>query len=117
MAQQSQQKESINEELDHSKDAFYANGFSVWMGGAEALIDFRQMLMRSDAVGGGTLNSVATKHNSVVMNPQMAKMLLNALKEQIANYEKNVGEIKLPENWKAAMPKPPKSAPAESYIR
>lgn len=97
-----QQKQNINEEIDHLKEAFYSNGFTFWLQGAEAVIDFRQTLPRNDFVGGNNnIFSIAHKHQAIIMSPQTAKMISIILHEQLAKFEKENGEIKLPENWKA----------------
>jgi hypothetical protein len=113
-----EQKQNVNEEVDHNNEAFYANGFGVWVNQNEATIDFRNTLPRTDMVNGSNLFSIVTKHSTVVLPAYMSKMLLIILKEQVDALEKATGEIKLPDNWRASKPKDGGSTTGKvSYIR
>lgn len=115
-----QDKQQINQEIEHIKEAFYGNGFAVFGQGTEILIDFRQTLPRDDETPNGIIRSIVAKHQPIVISPQVAKMLLTILKEQLENVEKAIGgEIKLPPNWRAQpQNKNDKgSSTTETYIR
>ena len=100
------EKQNINQNIDHSKEAFYANGFAIFCGG-EITIDFRQTLARDDETTNGSMRSLSAKHQPIVITPQTAKMLFTILKEQVDAIEKNIGkEIELPKEWRT---KPQKS--------
>lgn len=112
--------QEINMGIEHTKEAFYSNGFNIIFG-AELFIDFRQTLPRDDETPNGIIRSFAAKHQPIIMTPQTAKMLFIILKEQIEEVEKKSGtEIILPENWRA---KPldngdvSSSSTSTSYIR
>ncbi len=99
------EEKKINNELDHANEAFYANGFTLWVDGNEATMDFRQTSPRNDVLPNGeAFLSVTHKHRAVVTSPLVAKMMLEVLKGEIAKFEKKNGEIKLPANWKLKPP-------------
>ena len=97
-------EQKVNEEIDHTNEAFYANNFAFWLNGNEVTIDFRQSTARNDAVGAENILSVVSKHRTIVIPPQIAKMFAVLLKEQIDDLEKKHGEIKLPEGWRSTKP-------------
>ncbi len=111
-------EQAIDQEIDRSKEAFFATDISVWPQSGVITFDFRQTLPRADAAEGKSIPSLITKHQPVVVTPHLAKMLLIILKEQLDGIEKNVGEIKLPENWRVTGSHKDKGASVtESYIR
>jgi hypothetical protein len=67
--------------------AVYANLAFISHTPAEMVLDFAQMLPRMPR---GTVNA------RVIMSPMHAKLLLKALGQNIANYERQFGEIRLP---------------------
>lgn len=77
--------------------AFHADAATVIHGKGSVVIDFKQTSPRVDQVENATQHTVITEHNAVVMRPQMAKVLLNILEENVSNYENKFGEIELPE--------------------
>lgn len=118
------EEKKINNELDHAKEAFYANGFTLWIEGSEATMDFRQTSPRNDVLPNGeAFLSITHKHSVVVTSPLVAKMMLEVLKGEMAKFEKKNGEIKLPANWKLKPPPKVKVATEEGaefgspYIR
>lgn len=77
--------------IDVPKDltAVYANVAFISNTPAEMVIDFAQVLPRTPR---GQILS------RVIMSPMHAKMLQHALAQNIANYERKYGEIRLPSN-------------------
>ncbi|MEZ4591229.1 MAG: DUF3467 domain-containing protein [Chloroflexota bacterium] len=69
--------------------AVYANLAFISHTPGEMVLDFAQMLPRMPR--GRVLSRV-------IMSPMHAKMLQNALAQNIANYERQFGEIRLPTN-------------------
>ncbi len=69
--------------------AVYANLAFISHTPGEMVLDFAQMLPRMPR--GRVLSRV-------IMSPMHAKMLQNALAQNIANYERQFGEIRLPSN-------------------
>lgn len=78
-------------------DAFNADSATIIHGQGSVVIDFKETTPRVDQVDGNTEQTVITEHNAIVLQPQMAKVLLNLLEENIANYEEKFGEIEMPE--------------------
>jgi hypothetical protein len=67
--------------------AVYANLAFISHTPAEMVLDFAQMLPRMPR---GTVNA------RVIMSPMHAKLLHKALGQNIANYERQFGEIRMP---------------------
>ena len=77
--------------IDVPKDlaAVYGNVAFISHTPAEIILDFAQVLPRMPR---GKILS------RVIMSPMHAKLLLRALTQNIANYERQYGEIRLPTN-------------------
>ena len=106
MVEEKKSLQKLNFEIDHSKEAFYSNDFGVIHKLNEVVLDFRQALQRLDVLptpdgGNNAINSVSIKHNPIVTQLSTLKMFYLILKEQIEKIEREQGEIKLPEKWKA----------------
>lgn len=83
---ESQQRISVD--LPKDLTAVYANMAFISHTPAELVLDFAQVLPRSPR------GRVMAR---VIMSPIHAKMLHSALTQNLANYEKKYGEIKLPQ--------------------
>ena len=59
------------------------------------IFDFTQITPRFDRVGAEMQQSLVVKHKTIVMDPVMAKSILEILKDNLEKYEKNFGEIKI----------------------
>lgn len=81
--------------IDIPKDlkAVYANVAFISHTPAEVVLDFAQVLPRMPR------GSVQAR---VIMSPMHAKMLQQALAQNIANYERQFGEIRLPQQMNLA---------------
>jgi hypothetical protein len=75
-------------EIPKELEAVYANIAFISHTPAEIVLDFAQFLPRTPK------GSVKAR---VIMSPMHAKMLQNALAQNIANYERQFGEIKIPQ--------------------
>lgn len=84
---QNQQKR-VTIELPKDLKAHYANLAFITHTPAEMILDFAQVLPRSPK---GEIVS------RLIMSPVHAKSFLNALQTNVANFEKQYGEIKVPE--------------------
>lgn len=81
------QQRQIQIELPAGLEATYANFAVITHSPSEIFIDFARLLP----------NSPTTKVCArVVMTPFNAKLLLKALGENLANYERRFGEIQMP---------------------
>jgi len=82
-----QQPQQINIELGEKEaDGVYSNLAIITHSNAEFVIDFTRVLPGVPR---------AKVHSRVIMTPQHAKLLLNAIKDNIEKFEKKFGEIKL----------------------
>lgn len=78
-------------------EPFHADSATIIHGKGSVVVDFKQTTPRVDQLEGNTEHTVITEHNAIVLQPQMAKVLLNLLEENIGDYEEKFGEIELPE--------------------
>ena len=78
----------VSIEIPKDLDGVYANIAFISHTPAEIILDFAQFLPRMPK---GTVKA------RVIMSPMHAKMLQNALAQNIANYERQFGEIKIPQ--------------------
>ena len=83
----------ISIEVPADLAAMYANLAFITHTPAEVMLDFAQILPRT------AKGKVVSR---IVMSPMHAKALLNALGQNIANYEKQFGEIKMPQQTNLA---------------
>lgn len=80
-------KKKINVKLDEKiGEGIYSNIFLITHSGAEFIVDFARLM---PGMKDAKVNS------RILMTPQHAKQLLNILKKNIENYEKQFGEIKI----------------------
>ncbi|HSH05180.1 MAG TPA: DUF3467 domain-containing protein [Anaerolineae bacterium] len=82
-------KKQMTIKLPEDLEAVYANMALITHTPVEIVLDFAQILPRMPA-GNGQVKS------RVIMTPVHAKLLLRALTQNIANYEAQFGEIKVP---------------------
>jgi hypothetical protein len=85
-------KKRVNIHMPKDLLPVYANIAFISHSLAELVIDFAQVLPRSPR---GTVQA------RVVMTPMHAKMLQMALAQNLANYERQFGEIRLPQSGSA----------------
>ena len=85
-------RKRINIHMPEDLKPVYANVAFISHSLAELVIDFSQVLPRSPR------GSVQAR---VVMTPMHAKMLQMALAQNLANYERQFGEIRLPQRGSA----------------
>jgi Protein of unknown function (DUF3467) len=89
-------QQQINIELGEKEaEGIYSNLAIITHSPAEFIIDFTRVLPGVPK---------ARVHARIVMTPQHAKMLLNALHENVDKYEKKFGEIKLMGDILGAVP-------------
>ena len=87
MTNQPQQTQQINIELNEKEaEGIYSNLAIITHSPAEFVIDFTRVLPGIPK---------ARVHARIITTPQHAKLLLNALKENIEKYEKTFGEVKI----------------------
>ncbi|MBL7169547.1 MAG: DUF3467 domain-containing protein [Candidatus Aenigmarchaeota archaeon] len=89
------EKRRINVNLDHSEPGFYADTVTISHSPSKFILDFVQVTPRFDRVGPEMQQSLAVKHKTIIMDPLMAKNILEILKNNMEKYEKNFGKIKI----------------------
>ena len=87
MSKQQQQPMKVNIEIPSELEATYANFAVISHSPSEVILDFARVLPKMPK---------ARVHARIVMTPLNAKLLLNALKNNLDRYEAQYGEIKLP---------------------
>jgi hypothetical protein len=85
--EQPKQQKRIAIEMPKDLKAVYANGALIGITPAEMVVDFVQVLPRTPK---GQVMS------RVILSPIHAKLLQRALAHNVANFERQFGEIKLP---------------------
>ncbi len=83
-----QKPKRVTIELPKDLKAVYANAALISHSPAEIILDFAQVLPRTPK---GAVMS------RIIMSPMHAKLLQLALAQNIANYERQFGEIRLPQ--------------------
>lgn len=87
MAVQAPQQQQINIELGEKEaEGIYSNLAIITHSPAEFVIDFTRVLPGVPK---------AKVHARIITTPQHAKLLLNALKDNIEKFERTFGEIKI----------------------
>ena len=79
--------------MDHSEDAFYSDGLTVSHMPGKFIFDFVQSVPRFDNLPDGRRHTVVAKHRTILMEPVMARKIVEILQENIKKYEKTVGKI------------------------
>lgn len=78
----------VNIEVPPDLDATYTNFAMITHTASEIIIDFARVLPNAPK---------ARVHARIINTPMHAKLLLRALTENLAKYEEQFGEIKLPD--------------------
>lgn len=76
--------------------AFFADEIGVIHNPMRIILDFRNITPRID-VRNQEYQPLVLRHNVVVMDPYSAKTLVDLLKKNLANYEKQFGKITKPD--------------------
>jgi hypothetical protein len=93
-----EKEKRINVNVDHGEPVFFSDNLTISHNQSKFIIDFSQTTPRFDNVGGNMQQSLVIKHNSIMIEPQFAKIVMDLLKKNISKYEKSFGKIKLPKN-------------------
>lgn len=83
-----QPQRRIGLEISKDLEAVYANAALISNTPAEIVVDFVQILPRMPK---GKVKA------RVILSPMHAKLLLNALNQNVGNYERQFGEIRVPQ--------------------
>lgn len=90
------EKKPLEVRIDHGREAFYANSISIIHSPAKFIINFKQATPRIDTVGSQKKQTILVRHSSVIIDPDLAKVFLQILRDNLGNYEKKFGRIKTP---------------------
>jgi hypothetical protein len=60
------------------------------------ILDFKQNVPKLDQVDDTVQETLLIRHNTVIMDPQTAKLLLSVMSENIQKYEKKYSKIEVP---------------------
>ena len=110
-------KRRVNVNVDHSEPVFFTDNVTVWHSPQKFVLDFTNAAPRFDKVGDENQQTIAVKHKTLIMDPLLAKIFLGVLRDNLENYEKNIGRITMPKPSKSKQVKPSKlSESASKYI-
>lgn len=82
------QKKRVTVEMPKDLSAVYANAALIDFSPAEVVVDFIQMLPRMPK---------AQVKSRVILSPIHAKLLQRALAQHVANFERQFGQIRMPQ--------------------
>jgi len=89
------EKRKINVNIDHREPAFFSDYLVVSHSPSKFILDFVQVTPRFDRIGDDMQQSIVMKHKTIMVDPQVAKNILEILDDNIKKYEKNFGKIKV----------------------
>jgi hypothetical protein len=104
-------EKSINVQIDHREAAFYSDAISIIYNPSKFILDFKQNTPRIDQIQDKQQQTIAVKHNVIILDIKFAKIFLETLKKSVDGYEKKHGEIKIPKPSKK-----PDRATAEEIV-
>ena len=100
-----EEEKSINVQIDHRNEGFYSDSVSIIYNPMKFIFDFKQTTPRIDQINNKTQQTIAIKHNVIILDVKFAKIFLETLKKSVETYEKKHGSIKVPKEAKK-LPKP-----------
>ena len=110
------ERRNVNINIDHGNVAFYSDSISIIFNLSKFILDFKQSIPRMDQIQGKEQETIAIKHNTVIIDARFAKNFMETLKKAVGNYEKKFGKIELPKKPIKKDKKEDVVASTESYI-
>lgn len=110
-----EKKKRVDVKIDHGDQAFFTDNVTVLHSPSKFIIDFSQTVPRIDNIDGKMRQTFTIKHNTVILDPPLAKSLLDILKKNVKTFEKKFGDIKLAKK-KAMKKKPIEAESTTRYI-
>ena len=101
MGDKMEEKKQINVTVDHGEHAFFTDNVTVLHNPNKFVIDFTQTIPKFDNIAGKVQQTFTIKHKTVILDPQFAKIFLNAFQDNVKKYEDKFGKIKLPPKQEA----------------
>ncbi len=99
-------EKSVNVQIDHRDAGFFSDAVSIIYNPSKFILDFKQNTPRIDQIQDKQQQTIAVKHNVIIMDIKFAKIFLETLKKSVAGFEKKHGEIKMPKLQRKAVEKP-----------
>jgi len=94
--------------IKNENEVFFANSVSLTNSKTNFIVDFKQSTPRMDILENQKLTTIVIKHNSILIEPNLVKGLVNILTEAVSNYEKQFGKIESAKQQKEKKIKPEK---------
>ena len=107
---------NVNVQIDHRNEGFYSDSISIIYNPSKFILDFKQNTPRIDQVHGKSQETIAVKHNVIILDVKFAKIFLGTLTKSIQGYEKKHGKIETPKIPKKASKSQVVSGKEEGYI-
>lgn len=89
------EKRKVNVNIDHGEPVFFTDNVTIVHNPSKFVIDFTQSAPRFDNIGNQQQQSIVIKHRTIIMDPVLAKMFLDIIKDNVKKYEKQYGKIKV----------------------
>jgi len=95
-------EKTVKVNIDNGGPAFFSDSITVFHNSMKFVLDFQQITPRFTRIGGEeATQNMYVKHNTILLDPVVAKDLLNILKENIKKYEKSFNKINIQERKKS----------------
>ena len=91
----------VDVSIDHGQHAFFTDNATILHNPTKFIIDFTQTIPTFDNIGGRAQQSFTIKHNTLILEPQFAKIFLEILQQNLKKYESKFGKIKMPKQQKS----------------
>lgn len=91
-----EKKSILKVKVSDGGPVFFSDTVTISHNPKKFILDFQQMTPRFSKVGTEKpQHHMILEHNAIMIDPDVAKEFLRILEENIKNYEKNFGEIKI----------------------
>lgn len=101
-------------EMDNGGPAFFSDTVTISHNPRKFILDFQQMTPRFTRTGTEPNQKMFLTHDVVMLDPEVVKDLARILNDNIKNYEKRFGEIKVKKA--RPVPKEPEKIEYTGYI-
>ncbi len=88
------EKRKLKFGINHGGPAFFSDAATIRFNEAKFALDFKQTSPRTDELPDGPHDSIVIHHNVIVVDPLMAKNLVDVMDNLVKKYEKQFGKIK-----------------------
>lgn len=109
-------EKKIDVKIDHTRETFFSDSYFIIYSPKNFVLDFKQSTPRLDMIDNERRQTLVVKHNAIVIDPVLAKMLSQSLSSLIVDYEKKHGKIKMPKQIVPKKTKEPSKGESATYI-